>query len=507
MAQLQITRIGNEHFREYAVEQGDSLSSICLRFGQRDWLAVYNHPANAAFRARFPDPNQIDFVNPVNLFVPLAGAKTTGKRIRGKPLDDYYIIQIVGPTGLRKPNEKLWLRSPASPPSTSPVITAFTTDAQGEHIITNPTPGDWFIVSEKYWLRSLISTDPFPNPVDIDTWKKTGGKVEPTPNMKLTRNTVTTVEIHTGYYIVCPMCARTFFTVLPTSSAARNLCPNDSFDLSSIEGAIGSEQTSFASPTTGQDLSAPGVVCRGTQTRITTYDPVTIFWDESRFVELRGNDYTVWATTRTGAVSTAPIVGRNTWGAIAPITGGRVWEFHSTAKGAGPTYTSRSIPSNETNRLNTVMLWMTVHHTTDPALSNFDTARNLQVKHQNERGYADIGYHFIIDANGSIYEGRPLGIKGSHTESFNGGNIGIVLAGDFESRLANNYTPDIPTTAALNALDNLVDVLSARFGPKSVWSHRERKLQAKAGDTECPGANLIGHVHTVLRPLFPGPPP
>jgi len=150
---------------------------------------------------------------------------------------------------------------------------------------------------------------------------------------------------------------------------------------------------------------------------------------------------------------------------------------------------------------------MTVHHTTDPASNSYTTARDVQTKHQTERGYADIGYHYVIDANGAIYEGRPLGVKGSHAELFNGGNVGIVLAGDFESRAGNVWDPDVPTTAALNALDNLVDVLALRFDIQSVWSHQERKNQAGAGNTECPGDNLITHVHSVLRAGYPGPPP
>jgi hypothetical protein len=86
MGQVGIVRIGSEHFREYEIELNDFLIGICLRFGHRDWQAVYNHPVNAAFRTRFPDPNQIDYVNPVNLFIPLHGASTSGRRIRGLSL-------------------------------------------------------------------------------------------------------------------------------------------------------------------------------------------------------------------------------------------------------------------------------------------------------------------------------------------------------------------------------------------------------------------------------------
>jgi hypothetical protein len=101
-----------------------------------------------------------------------------------------------------------------------------------------------------------------------------------------------------------------------------------------------------------------------------------------------------------------------------------------------------------------------------------------------------------------------LGIKGSHVDLFNGGNVGIVLAGDFESHLGNLF-PDIPTPDALQALDNLIDVLNLRFDIHSVWTHRERAVQAghQPDYTECPGDNLEPHVLSVLRPMHSGPPP
>ncbi len=509
MAQIAIVRIGNEHFREYAIEPGDNLVSICLRFGHRDWRNVYNHPANAAFRARFPDPNQIDFVNPVNLFVPLQGASTSGRSARGRPIGEYIIVNVVDSIGNPIANEALWLRAPQPAPVITPIYNSITTDANGEYILSNPSPGDWHLVSAGYWLKDPMDGTVPPGPVDVETLIDPGtSQVVPPMEIPLTCNAVTTVETHPVFYIICPMCGRTFLTVKPFLSPTLNICPNDGFDLSTIEDEIEADPSSFTSPATGQSLAASGVVCRGTQTLATVLSSVTVYWDESRFVNTNGGNYTLWGRSPAGVVKTASIVGRTTWGAGPPVlSGGRLWSFQDTALGASPPYTSRSIPSNETTPLRSVFLWMTVHHTTDSASNSYTTARDVQTKHQTERGYADIGYHYVIDANGAIYEGRPLGVKGSHAELFNGGNVGIVLAGDFESRAGNVWDPDVPTTAALNALDNLVDVLALRFDIQSVWSHQERKNQAGAGNTECPGDNLITHVHSVLRAGYPGPPP
>jgi len=43
----------------YIVKTGDSLSKIAQRYGLKSWQEIYNHPSNAAFRARRPNPNLI----------------------------------------------------------------------------------------------------------------------------------------------------------------------------------------------------------------------------------------------------------------------------------------------------------------------------------------------------------------------------------------------------------------------------------------------------------------
>jgi len=43
----------------YTVQQGDCLSSIAKDFGFADWHTIYNHPQNADFRRRRPNPNLI----------------------------------------------------------------------------------------------------------------------------------------------------------------------------------------------------------------------------------------------------------------------------------------------------------------------------------------------------------------------------------------------------------------------------------------------------------------
>jgi len=43
----------------YTVRPGDSLSSIASRNGLSSWRDIYDHPDNATFRTRRPNPNLV----------------------------------------------------------------------------------------------------------------------------------------------------------------------------------------------------------------------------------------------------------------------------------------------------------------------------------------------------------------------------------------------------------------------------------------------------------------
>jgi len=46
-----------------------------------------------------------------------------------------------------------------------------------------------------------------------------------------------------------------------------------------------------------------------------------------------------------------------------------------------------------------------------------------------DRGFADIGYHFVIRRNGVLERGRPLTKPGAHVKGYNRRSIGIVWVG------------------------------------------------------------------------------
>jgi len=52
-----------------------------------------------------------------------------------------------------------------------------------------------------------------------------------------------------------------------------------------------------------------------------------------------------------------------------------------------------------------------------------------------DRGWSDIGYHYIIDIKGNLQEGRPLTRAGAHVRGHNKGSIGIAYVGGVDSDL------------------------------------------------------------------------
>nr|WP_242544874.1 peptidoglycan recognition family protein [Corallococcus sp. NCSPR001] len=149
-----------------------------------------------------------------------------------------------------------------------------------------------------------------------------------------------------------------------------------------------------------------------------------------------------------------------------------------------------------------------VHHTADPL---GQTVKELENK-ERKAGYADMPYHFVITKNGEIYEGRRINIVGAHAGEFKNnkdiakdpdhGAIGIVLTGDFESRMENGWSPDKPTQAQLASLQLLLNHLAWKYNipPESILKHSEVKRDGKP--KVCPGEHLSPHVDlgkTVVR--------
>lgn len=89
--------------------------------------------------------------------------------------------------------------------------------------------------------------------------------------------------------------------------------------------------------------------------------------------------------------------------------------------------------------------------------------------HVEERGWDDIGYHYIIKRSGQIQTGRPAEIPGAHVRGHNAESIGVCLIGgvDEEGNADCNYT-----AAQWQQAERLVRSLVADYDA-DVTGHRD----------------------------------
>ena len=98
-----------------------------------------------------------------------------------------------------------------------------------------------------------------------------------------------------------------------------------------------------------------------------------------------------------------------------------------------------------------------------------------------QRGFADIGYHFVIYLDGSVNVGRPLAKAGAHCKGYNAHSIGVCYIGGVAT---DGKTPkDTRTEAQKRSLVRLITELRQQFHNASVHGHREFANKA------CPSFN------------------
>lgn len=109
----------------------------------------------------------------------------------------------------------------------------------------------------------------------------------------------------------------------------------------------------------------------------------------------------------------------------------------------------------------------------------------IRATHVRDRGWGDIGYHYIVDRAGRVWEGRDIRYQGAHVSQHNEQNIGVMCLGNFEQQS--------PSDAQLNGLTRTLQALTRqhRIAPGRVYTHRELM------PTACPGRNLQPRVASI----------
>jgi N-acetylmuramoyl-L-alanine amidase len=101
-----------------------------------------------------------------------------------------------------------------------------------------------------------------------------------------------------------------------------------------------------------------------------------------------------------------------------------------------------------------------------------------------QRGFADIGYHYVIRRNGLIEKGRPDSMPGAHAEGYNMHSLGLCLVGGLKkgtTKAEDNFEAVQKAT-----LFGLLKELHGKYPTATILGHRDLPGVTKA----CPSFDV-----------------
>lgn len=168
---------------------------------------------------------------------------------------------------------------------------------------------------------------------------------------------------------------------------------------------------------------------------------------------------------------------------------------------------ARAASGCDTNNTKTKV---TVHHTVSRlnaggTRDQFSAEiRAAQALHMDGRGYCDIGYHFLVTADGTVWEGRNHNNLGAHTGGQNTNNLGVSFVGCFHPTSdCNGLGATTPPQAMLDGAGAFIGTAARHYGitlnvGSTLMGHRDNPGQS----TACPGDNLharLGELRTIAN--------
>jgi len=126
--------------------------------------------------------------------------------------------------------------------------------------------------------------------------------------------------------------------------------------------------------------------------------------------------------------------------------------------------------------------------------------------HVNTNGWSDIGYNWLVDPNGVVYEGRGSGNIGAHFSCLNGGTIGICVIGNYMTKTVDpNALASLKELALWEACQHNISLAdsslhaSSNLVLKPLSAHRDAN-GASVGcpkGTSCPGDLLYAIIDSL----------
>jgi len=162
------------------------------------------------------------------------------------------------------------------------------------------------------------------------------------------------------------------------------------------------------------------------------------------------------------AMASAPVNGVQPLAIVAR----REWDAHPPSYDGPPQVIRRIIVHHDG-----------VHY--DESVPGSEKMRRLLQSVQRLNGWPDVPYHFVINVDGRVYEGRAESWRGDTKTDYDPSGLHIALQGDFSEQQ--------PTAAQLDALARLVELKASQFHvePADIYLHSELAV------TQCPGAGAV----------------
>lgn len=96
------------------------------------------------------------------------------------------------------------------------------------------------------------------------------------------------------------------------------------------------------------------------------------------------------------------------------------------------------------------------------------TTRDDIKRWHKQKGFTDIGYHYVIEYDGSIKLGRSIDEPGAHCKDHNSDTVGICLVGGYDGKKLHHFSQ-----SQLRSLDTIIEGLRLTYGNIPVVGHHQ----------------------------------
>jgi len=198
---------------------------------------------------------------------------------------------------------------------------------------------------------------------------------------------------------------------------------------------------------------------------------IGFLWVQRRRTLPRDIIYVTQTPPPTASLPTPQIISREQWGALPPN--------HDARNESGfydPTENPEGWRVYDT-ALSAAYQTVVIHHSVVYSMDDAQTLLEIQDLHRDDRGWADVAYHFFVGKNGAIYRGRDWSVRGTHVGGYNTGSLGVCLLG--------NFMEEDPTPVQIERAQQLINWLAQQLQLTHLAGHRDFN-----DETLCPGDNL-----------------